>query len=198
MISPLVQAYLSPAEYLAAERASPHKSEYINGRVYALAGASRVHNLIVGNTFGELRSQLRGRPCEVYVNEMRVKVEHTGMYTYPDVAGLCEAPVFEDEEVDTLLNPSVIIEVLSPSTESYDRGGKFAHYRRLDSLREYVLIAQDVPRIEHFRRDGDAWVLTEASSPDATLVISSLGCTLRLADIYDRVQFPEPGTAPPA
>lgn len=189
---PLAKPYITPAEYLSAERGAEYKSEYINGQVYALAGASRVHNLIAGNVFGELRAQLRGRPCEVYVNEMRVKVHSTGMYTYPDVVGLCETPRFEDDEVDTLLNPAVIIEVLSPSTESYDRGGKFAHYRRLDSLREYVLIAQDVRRIDHFRRDGDAWVLTEVSGPGSALVIATLGCTLDLADIYDRVEFPPP------
>ena len=188
---PLVQ----PAEYLAAERKAAEKSEYINGRVYAMAGASRVHNLIALNTASELRTQLRGRPCETYASDMRVKVERTGMYTYPDVVGLCEEPRFEDAEVDTLLNPTVIIEVLSPSTERDDRGEKFAHYRRLESLREYILIAQDIRRTEHYRREGDSWVLTEVSGPDATLVIASLSCTLRLSDIYDRVEFPAPGAA---
>ncbi len=195
---PLAQPYVTPAEYLTAERKSEQKSEYINGRVYAMAGASRVHNLLALNTASELRAQLRGRACEVYVNEMRVKVERTGMYTYPDVVGLCEEPRFEDTEVDTLLNPTVIIEVLSPSTERYDRGEKFAHYRRLESLREYILIAQDIWRIEHYRREGDSWVLTEVSEPDAALVISSPPCTIRLSDIYDRVEFPAPGAAPRA
>ncbi|MBW3572262.1 MAG: Uma2 family endonuclease [Gemmatimonadetes bacterium] len=188
--------YVTPADYLAAERKAAEKSEYINGHVYARAGASRVHNLIAGNTVSELRTQLRGRACEVYVSDMRVKVERTGMYTYPDVIGLCEEPRFEDAEVDSLLNPAVIIEVLSPSTERYDRGEKFAHYRRLESLREYVLIAQDTRRIEHYRREGDSWVLTEVSGPDAALVISSLSCTLRPSDIYDRVEFPAAGAAP--
>jgi Uma2 family endonuclease len=192
---PLAQPYITPAEYLAAERKAAEKSEYINGRVYAMAGASRVHNLIALNTASELRTQLRGRPCEAYANDMRVKVERTGMYTYPDVVGLCEEPRFEDAEVDTLLNPGVIIEILSPSTERYDRGEKFAHYRRLESLREYVLIAQDIRRIEHYRREGDSWVLTEVSEPDAALVISSLSCTLRLSDIYDRVELPAAGSA---
>lgn len=187
---PLAQPLVTPAEYLAAERRATHKSEFINGVVYALAGASRMHNLIVVNTCAELRAQLRGRPCEVYVNDMRVKVERTEMYTYPDIVGLCGEPRFEDEEVDTLLNPSVIIEVLSPSTERYDRGEKFAHYRRLESLQEYVLIAQEVRRIDHFRRDGDTWVLTEVSDPGTPLTIATLDCTLRLDDIYDRVEFP--------
>jgi Uma2 family endonuclease len=152
----------------------------------------------VGNAFAEIRAQLRGRPCEAYVNDMRVKVERTGMYTYPDVIGLCEEPRFEDDIVDTLLNPTVIIEVLSPSTERYDRGEKFAHYRRLESLREYILIAQDIRRIEHYRRDGDTWVLTEVSEPESALVISSISCTLQLTEIYDRVKFPPAGAAPHA
>lgn len=191
---PLVQPVMTPAAYLQAERGAAFRSELVNGRVYALAGASRVHNLIVLNTASELRAQLRGRPCEVYVNEMRVKVESTGMYTYPDVVGLCEEPELEDEHLDTLLNPAVIIEVLSPSTERYDRGEKFAHYRRLTSLREYVLIAQDIRRIDHYRRDGDSWVLTEVSEPHASLVLASLGATLALADIYDRVDVQPAGS----
>src|SRR5829696_6777349 len=195
-MAPLALPYVTPADYLAAERKSTQKSEYINGHVYAMAGASRVHNLIAGNAFAELRAQLRGRSCEAYVNDMRVKVERTGMYTYPDVMGLCDQPRFEDDSVDTLLNPTVIIEVLSPSTERYDRGEKFAHYRRLESLREYILIAQDIRRIDHYRRDGDTWVLTEVSGPDSVLVISSLSCTLRLSDLYDRVEFPPAGAGP--
>jgi Uma2 family endonuclease len=196
MPPPLAQPLVSPEEYLQAERGSALKSEYVNGRVYALAGASRVHNLIVGNTFGALWSRLSGRACEAYVNDMRVKVERTGMYTYPDVVALCDAPVVEDEHADTLLNPAVIIEVLSPSTERYDRGEKFAHYRRIASLREYVLIAQDTPRIDHYRRDGDSWVLTEVSDPGASLALDSLGVTLPLEIIYDRVEFPPPGAIP--
>ncbi|WP_420128668.1 Uma2 family endonuclease [Longimicrobium sp.] len=195
---PLALPYATPAEYLAAERKAAEKSEYINGHVYAMAGASRVHNLIVVNTVSELRTQLRGRRCEAYANDMRVKVERTGMYTYPDVIGLCEEPRFEDENVDTLLNPTVIIEVLSPSTERYDRGEKFAHYRRLESLREYILIAQDIRRIDHYLRDGDTWVLTEVSEPESALVISSLSCTLRLSDIYDRVELSAVGSPPRA
>ena len=190
MPPPLAQPRVTPAEYLALERRAREKSEYVNGRIYAMAGAGRVHNLIAGNVFGELRTMLRGRPCETYMSEMRVKVQHTGMYTYPDVVALCGEPRLEDAELDTLLNPSVIVEVLSPSTESYDRGEKFAHYRRLDTLQEYVLVAQVKPRIEHFRREGDHWVLTEISDADGALTLSSLGCTLALADIYERVEFP--------
>lgn len=186
----LAQPVATPAEYLALERGSPEKSEYVNGRIYAMAGTSRVHSLIVTNLIRVLGTQLLGRPCEVHGSDLRVKVQQTGMYTYPDVVALCGEPRLEDAELDTLLNPSVIVEVLSPSTESYDRGEKFAHYRRLDSLQEYVLVAQVRRRIEHFRREGDHWVLTEISEADGELILSSLGCTLRLADIYDRVEFP--------
>src|SRR5919198_4874617 len=124
----LIPPDYTPEEYLALERAARHKSEYVNGRIYALAGASRAHNLIVVNVSAELRAQLRGRPCETYASDMRVKVSQTGLYTYPDVVVVCGEPRFEDAQVDTLLNPTVIIEVLSESTESYDRGEKFAHY----------------------------------------------------------------------
>ena len=189
-MTPLAQPLVTPAEYLALERRSPEKSEYVNGRVYAMAGASRLHNLIVANLLRELGTQLRGRPCEVYPSDMRVKVQRTGMYTYPDVVAVCEEPRLEDAELDTLLNPSLIVEVISPSTESYDRGEKFAHYRRLDSLQEYVLVAQTLQRIEHFRREGEHWVLTEISDPDGELALASLDCVLRLADIYERVDFP--------
>jgi Uma2 family endonuclease len=125
---------------------------------------------------------------------MRVKVRATGMYAYPDVAAVCGGSSFEDEHVDTLTNPAVIIEVLSPSTEAYDRGEKFAHYRRLASLQEYVLVAQDKVRIEHFARrndDSGQWVLTEFSDPNGTLRLASIGCDLALRGIYDRVEFPD-------
>lgn len=187
---PLAQPIVTPAEYLALERRAREKSEYVNGRIYAMSGASRLHSLIVVNILRVVSTQLLGRPCEAHGNDMRVKVQHTGMYTYPDVVALCEEPRLEDGEFDTLLNPSVIVEVLSPSTESYDRGEKFAHYRRLESLREYVLVAQVTRRVEHFRREGDSWVLTEISEPDGELRLSSIGCVLKLTDIYNRIEFP--------
>lgn len=183
------QPLFSPAEYLALEREAPYKSEYINGHIYAMAGASRQHNLIGGNVFAEMRSQLRGRGCETYVNDMRVKVSTTGMYTYPDVVAVCGGPQFEDSHTDTLINPSVIVEVLSPSTEAYDRGEKFAHYRRLDSLREYVLVAQDKVRVEHYVRQEDGWLLTEISDLDGTLRLAAIGCAISVRDIYDKVEF---------
>jgi len=170
------------------ERAAQFKSEYLGGEIVAMSGASRPHNLIAGNLFAELRQHLRGKGCETYVSDMRVQVSRTGLYTYPDVVAACPPIRFEDAEVDTLLNPVVIAEVLSPSTEAYDRGEKFHQYRQLESLREYILVAQDKTRVERFVRQGDLWVLSEVTGLDAILSIETLGCNVRLADIYEGVE----------
>jgi Uma2 family endonuclease len=190
------RSFVTPEEYLEAERKSVERHEYVNGRVYprhrgaeALAGATREHNRITGNIFAELRAQLRGRPCEAYVTDMRVKVAPTGMYTYPDVVVVCDPPQLEDRNQDTLLNPVVIVEVLSPSTEAYDRGDKFAHYRRLPSLAEYVLVAQDRPHVERFVKRGEAWVLQDVEGLESAVAFDAIGCALPLRDIYERVEF---------
>lgn len=185
-------------EYLARERAAPlERSEFINGQIYAMSGASREHNLVSGNGFGELRAQLRGRPCEAYINDMRVKINETGAYVYPDVVVVCGEPQFEDASVDTLTNPTLIVEVLSPSTEGYDRGAKSAHYRRLASLQEYVLIAPNRISVERFVRQGGEWVLSEATDPGTIVSLASIGCRLALADVYDKVT-PDAANAGPA
>lgn len=182
-------SYYTPEEYLELERAADYKSEYVNGRIYAMTGASREHNLITLNVATSLHNQLRGRPCEAYASDMRVKVSETGPYTYPDIAALCGEPQLEDRHLDTLLNPSTIVEVLSKSTESYDRGEKFAHYRRLPTLREYLLVAQDRMRVELYVRQGEQWLLTEFSEPDAVVPLPSLECELVLRDIYQRIEL---------
>lgn len=184
-----VQSRLTPEEYLTLERKVTIKSEYLNGHIRAMAGASREHNLITGNIFGELRSQLRDQPCEAYVNDMRLKISPTGLYTYPDVAVVCDEPRFEDTHSDTLLNPMVLVEVLSSSTEAYDRGEKFAHYRRLESLQEYILVAQDCVRVEHYLRQGEQWLLTELSNPEDVLHLVSISCNLSLREVYAKVEF---------
>lgn len=178
-------------EYLALERKAEYKSEFVNGMIVGSAGATRQHNLIAGNVFGEVRAQLRGRTCEVYMSDIRVKVDPTGLYTYPDVVVACGDIRFEDEHVDTLLNPTLIVEVLSPSTEAYDRGEKFAHYRRLETLQEYVLVSQDKVRIESYVRQGAQWLLSEASGGDEMVRLESIGCGLVLRDVYDKVRFEE-------
>ncbi len=181
---------MTEAEYLAFERASDIRHEYLDGHVYAMTGASRAHNLISTYTAASLINQLRGRPCEVYASDMRVRVSATGLYTYPDVTVVCGNPQFADSALDTLLNPVLVIEVLSPSTESYDRGKKFQHYRQLESLREYVLISQDSPRVERFlRQDDGTWLLTDAAGLDASLELASVACTLALAEVYEKVTF---------
>jgi Uma2 family endonuclease len=189
-MSSQAQKRYTPEEYLALERQAQCKSEYYAGDVIAMAGASRWHNLIVANVISELRSQLKGRPCTTYPSDMRVKVSPTGLYTYPDVTVVCGEVQFEDNQQDTLLNPTLIVEVLSESTEAYDRGGKFAHYRKLPSLMEYVLIAQTKPPVEHYVRQPDnRWLLAEADSLSDTVHLPSIDCRLALLEVYDKVEI---------
>lgn len=178
-------------EYVALDAAAEYKCEYVDGRVYAMSGGTEPHALVCWNLLGLLHAAFRGRPCRAYPSDLRVKVAETGTYTYPDLSALCGEPAFDERVVDTLLNPSVLVEVLSPSTEAYDRGEKFARYRRVPSLREYVLVAQDRPRVECYTRRGDGWVLTEASALDAAVELRSVGVTLALGEVYERVAFPD-------
>jgi len=189
-MSTLPKKRYTPEEYLALERQAEYKSQYFDGEIFAMAGATRRHNLIAMNIGRELSAQLRGRPCEAYPSEMRVKVSPTGLYTYPDVVVVCGEPRFEDDHQDTLLNPTLIVEVLSPTTEDYDRGRKFAHYRRIDSLAEYVLVAQQEHHVErHRRQETGEWMLRETDRPDDTLALTSIDCELALVDVYDKVEF---------
>jgi Uma2 family endonuclease len=187
--------YYTPEEYLALERHAEFKSEYLDGRIVAMTGASSVHNLIVGNVHAELRTQFRGRRCLAYVGDMRVQIGSGRRYVYPDVAGVCGEPRFMDGALDTLLNPGLIVEVLSPSTEAYDRGEKFQHYRGIESLQEYVLIAQHRVLVERFVRGGEFWTLTTASELDASVELTSVDCTIPLREVYDKVDFPTPTAA---
>jgi Uma2 family endonuclease len=181
---------MTPEEYLIMERASELRHEYFRGEVREVTGASREHNLIVMSIGAELYRQLRKRPCEIYATNMRVKVSATGLYTYPDVIVVCEKPQLEDEHFDTLLNPTVIIEVLSDSTEDYDRGDKFARYRKLDSLTDYLLVAPDRMHIEYYARQQDGvWLFSEADQPEATISIASIACELVLEEIYEKIKF---------
>lgn len=183
--------FLTPDQYLEIERAAEFKSEYFDGEMFAMAGATEAHNLITVNVIGELRQQLKGRPCRTYASDMRVWIAKNGLYTYPDVVIVCGEPRFKEDRRDNLLNPTVLVEVLSPSTEAYDRGGKFALYRQLPSLQEYVLIAQDKRHIERYARqpDGSGWLLSEASGEEGSLFLPAIGCRLALSEVYDRVEF---------
>ena len=195
MSSAAVQSRLAPEEYLALERKATIKSEYLNGQMYAMSGTSRAHNLICLNIGGELRTQLKERACEVYTNDMRVKVTAAGLYIYPDVLVVCEEPRFEDDSFDTLLNPTGLFEVLSPSTEAYDRGAKFGYYRQLDSMQEFTLVSQDLMRVEHYIRHKEQWILTEFGSLNDVVRLTSIDCELPLREIYAKVEFP-PNEAP--
>ena len=182
--------YVSPEEYLAFERQAESKHEYVDGEIFAWAGASRKHNLIALNIAGELRQQLKGKPCEVYPGEMRVKAPASRAYVYPDVVVVCDEPNFEDDYVDTLLNPTLVFEVLSKSTESYNRLAKSAYYRTIESLSEYVLVAQEEYRVEQYvKQVAGRWLLTEVRSLETVIELDSISCSLALRDIYDRISF---------
>jgi Uma2 family endonuclease len=179
---------ISEAEYLAFERDSDQKHEYFDGQIYFMAGGTATHDKIAGNTYASLHGQLRNRSCSVYSSDLRIRVAQTGLYTYPDVSVVCGREQFADEREDTLMNPIVIIEVLSPSTEKYDRGKKFQHYRTILSLREYVLISQDDFHIERYtRQDDNQWLLAEVTGLDAQIELSSIQASLALRDVYAKV-----------
>ena len=185
------KTHLSPEEYVSLDRKAEVRSEYFNGDMVAMSGGSREHNLIVTNMVGELRLQLKGRPCEVYPSNMRVKISATGLYTYPGVVVVCGDPQFEDESVDTLTNPTLIAEVLSDSTEAYARGAKFGHYRKVDSLMEYLLVSQNESRIEqNVRQAAGPWLRSEIRGLKSRLELPSIQCAVDLAEIYERIVFP--------
>jgi Uma2 family endonuclease len=191
-MSAIPKTKLTSAEYLEFERKSEERHEYLNGEIFAMSGAKRNHNVIAWNIGGELRQKLKGKNCEAYPADMRVFIPETGLYTYPDLVIVCGAPQFQDDVFDTLLNPVLIIEVLSDSTESYDRGKKFQHYRSIESLQEYVLIAQDEARIEKYVRSGDGfWFFTEAVGLDSEIEFSSIECRIALGEVYDKINFSE-------
>jgi Uma2 family endonuclease len=189
-MSTVPQRLLTEQEYLARERRADYKSEFYRGEVFAMAGATREHNLIVGNIFYRLRAQLDKRPCEVYQSDMKIRVGATGLVTYPDVVVGCGELQFADDVKDVLLNPMVLVEVLSLSTAAYDCGPKAAHYRLSDSLREFLLVDQNVGYMEHYGRETDGtWRIKTFDGLDAVVDLASIGCRLTLAEVYAKVQF---------
>jgi Uma2 family endonuclease len=186
----LPKHYWTVEEYLAFERASDQRHEYYDGEIFDIVGGTSNHSLIIGNAYHSLRNQLDNTSCLVYTSDMRVKIT-SSLYTYPDISVVCEPPQFEDKQQDTLVNPVLIIEVLSPSTEQYDRGKKFEHYRRLASLRDNVLISQTRPHIEVFSRQSDtAWLFSEVT-PHSSIELPSIRCTLGFSEAYRKVSLPE-------
>jgi len=187
------KTYITPEEYLALERQAEYKSEYHAGEVFAMTGASRRHSLLALSIGGKLYAKLLGRPCEVYSGDMRVHVPATGLYTYPDVVAVCGEPQFEDEFVDTLLNPVLLVEILSKSTARYDRTSKFSDYRSIPSFAEYLLVAQDEYRVEQNAKQSDGrWLLTDFRSLEDVIELDSIQCSLSLKEIYDKVSLTRP------
>ncbi len=196
MATSAAQTYLTPEEYITLERkaipnAETVRSEYVKGKIIAMSGASFAHNLITANISAGLHARLRNSECVAIANEMRVSTPSTSSYFYPDIVVVCEEPRFEDDVFDILLNPIILVEVLSPSTEAYDRGEKFSHYRQIESLQEYVLVAQDKICVDIFRRQENNWILTDFQNLEERLPLVSVQCELPLREIYDRVTFPE-------
>jgi Uma2 family endonuclease len=190
-------APMTPEEYLDFERASETKHEFYDGAVLAMVGASYAHNLIVMNTGSNLYVQLDGKPCRVLPSDLRVSVEAPNSFVYPGLTVVCGAPQFGYGSPDTLLNPTVIIEVLSHATENHDRGQKFRLYRAIESLQEYLLIAQDTPRIEHFvRQTNNLWLFSESVGIDATLHLPTIDSTLALARVYRDIELSDQSTQP--
>ena len=181
------QTYLAPEEYLTWERKQPFKNEYHNGQIVAMSGASRWHNRIMLNTVTQLNNQLMESECEVYASNMRVGASPKVSYLYPDVIVVCGEPRFEDDTFDTLLNPIVVIEVLSPSTAAFDRGKKFEYYKQLASLQEYILISQNSVRVEHYCRRETQWIHNAFQRLEDVLSLASIECEVSLGAIYRRV-----------
>lgn len=191
MGNPAIRTGLTPAEYLAFERAAAEKHEYADGEIFAMACASREHSLITANVYREISHALLERPCEMHTADMRVKIAASGRYVYPDASVVCDEPLFEDAGVDTLLNPKLVVEVLSDSTEAYDRGDKFEQYRSLPSFTDYVLISQKAMRVEHFQGQPDGRWLLAILGPGASLVLESIGVTIAVDRLYLKVALPD-------
>jgi Uma2 family endonuclease len=182
--------HFTPEQYLAMEDTADYKSEYFQGEIFVMAGASSNHNLIAGNVYAALHQSLRNKPCLVYTSDMRLLVKKNGLFTYPDVTVVCGRPQFFENRTDTVANPILVVEVLSESTKDYDRGFKFELYRALETLREYVLIDQSKVHVEHYQRlDDGRWLLQEFDRAEDTLQLLSVEFKIRLSEIYEKVDF---------
>ena len=181
---------LTPEEYLEIERNAEFKSEYYNGEMFALAGASYVHNKISSNIHVSLANQLKGKVCQVFQSDLKIMEQISGLFTYPDIVTICGKPEFYDEEKDVIVNPTVIMEVLSKSTETYDRGFKFELYRRIDTLKDYFMVSQEKVSIEYYSRNADnSWTLKEFNDINQSIEIKSIECILELKDVYYKVDL---------
>jgi Uma2 family endonuclease len=189
-MSALTKSYRSVEDYLALEQSSEVRHEYENGEMREMPGGSETHSSLSENTKFALRVALKGKNCKVHGGDLRIKIPNTGLYTYPDVSVTCGERLFENTKRDSLLNPTVIFEVLSPSTERYDRGRKFNHYQTVESISDYMLVSQDAYQVEHFIRQTDnSWLLKTYRGLESSVSIGSLGCELSLSDIYEDVSL---------
>ncbi len=183
--------YLTPEQYLEIERKAEVRSEYLNGEMFAMAGSTFNHNRILRNTERELDRGLAGRKCDVFMADVKVHVPSTGLYTYPDIAVVCDPVQSLDQAQDVFLNPVLIVEVLSPSTMKYDKGHKFGHYRSIPSFREYLVLDQDAMHAEHHVRQMDGkWLLSDYNQPTDVIHLEAIDCQLTLASLYTLVEFP--------
>lgn len=184
-MSALPKILISEKEYLAEERKALNKSEYYKGEVFAMAGATKTHNRIVASVISTIGQYLKGKDCHYYPSDLRVHNNENTLYTYPDVIVVCGKEEYLDDELDTLLNPTVLIEVLSPSTENYDRGIKFKLYRSIPSLKNYILVSSTEHAAEVFtRNENGQWILDTAKDKGSHIHISAIDYNLSLADIY--------------
>jgi Uma2 family endonuclease len=182
--------FISEKEYLVAERLATEKHEYFQGEVFVMSGASKAHNEIFSNAFGEFVIQLKGKKCRPYGSDFRVNIPKNTLYTYPDISVYCNEPETLDAENDTAVNPTVIIEILSPSTRNYDLGGKFTLYRQIESLKDYILIDSEVAKVITYTKNNDgSWLLVEYNAIEDSFSIPSIGVTLNLVDLYENVKF---------
>lgn len=191
MSAKLKKKFVTESEYLELERAASEKHEYFNGEVFDMAGASEEHANIASNINASLHSQLKNRPCKSYQSDLRVYIPKTGLYTYPDVLVVCGKPqLLPDAYLDTLTNPILIVEVLSPSTADYDKGAKFDHYRTIETLQEYILVWQDKKRVARYtKRDDGSWILNDFIGDEAEIILTSVESRLTMEDIYEKVDF---------
>lgn len=185
------KTFITEEQYLEIERRAEFKSEYFHGEMVAMSGGTAAHNLVAANVLGMFYVQLGSRPCARYTSDMRVQISKTGLFTYPDATVVSEEPRFLGSQQDALLNPTLIVEVLSPSTEAYDRGRKFDHYKTIESLKEYVLISADRIHVDLYsRQPNDRWLLTSADSAEENVELQSIGVRLSLSELYAGVRLP--------
>lgn len=194
-MSAAAQEYMTTEQYFMLQETSESKHEYYRGAIYAMTGGTVRHNLIVANIIAVLHGQLWGTACRVFPSDLRLKVEQTGLYAYPDVSVICEPIYFGDNRQDTVTNPIVLIDVLSPSTENDDRGKKFEHYRTIETLQEYIVVAQDRVHVEHYvRQDKYRWLLVDFFAANQTVHAGSINCTIAVESVYEYIVFDSPDT----